>query len=105
MTTIRLISTPDNRISGFEITGHAGAGNVGNDLVCAAVSMLSITCANALLSVAGVDRTIINRDAHLAVYVNEKDLTPEATVILKTFQQGAIYLNDTYPENVKLIPL
>ena len=105
MTTIRLMSAPDRSLTGFEIIDHAGAGEVGNDLVCAAVSMLSVTCANALLAVAGVDREIVKKDAHLSVCVKEKNLTPEATVILKTFEQGAIYLNDTYPENVKLIPL
>ncbi|MSE22463.1 ribosomal-processing cysteine protease Prp, partial [Lactobacillus parabuchneri] len=35
-------------VSGFTITGHADAGEYGQDIVCSAVSVLSITTVNGL---------------------------------------------------------
>ena len=38
----------ENRVRGFHISGHAGYGQAGEDVVCAAVSMLAINTANAI---------------------------------------------------------
>lgn len=38
----------DGKICGFEITGHAGFGKKGEDIVCAAVSVLTLNTINAV---------------------------------------------------------
>ncbi|MCH3976239.1 MAG: ribosomal-processing cysteine protease Prp [Bacilli bacterium] len=38
----------DNQINYIEITGHAGSGEYGHDLVCAGVSAITIGCLNSL---------------------------------------------------------
>ena len=54
MIRVTLFKSPGGNITGFSCKGHAGYAEEGSDIVCAAVSALSITCANALQSVAGV---------------------------------------------------
>ena len=97
MTTIKY--TP----ASFEIEGHTGAGMAGNNLVCAAVSFLATTCANALQSVAKVERTAVVRDAYMFIQVKERNMNAEALTIFKTFLQGVKDLQESYPEHIKLI--
>ena len=61
MTRVVLQEGP-NGLEGFKVTGHSGYGEAGSDIVCAAVSILTTTCVNALESVAGVVPQVIQRD-------------------------------------------
>ena len=101
MTEIRLLYA-GNILQGYQVSGHTGAGSEGNDLVCAAVSFLATTCANALESVAGAKPQVRQGEGHLAVVLPESNLTHEAIVILETFRQGARDLEDAYPRNIRL---
>jgi len=51
-----------NRVSGFEITGHADSGPYGMDIVCAAVSALSIATVNGLTRVAKIEPKVESDD-------------------------------------------
>ncbi len=103
MTDVRLIFSKDSAICGFEISGHAGAGEEGNDLVCAAVSFLAITCANALETVAKTRPDVAQHEGYLKAVLQESQLGPEASVILRLFRQGVLDLQESYPDNVRLI--
>ncbi|MBR1607087.1 MAG: ribosomal-processing cysteine protease Prp, partial [Clostridia bacterium] len=46
MTRVTLYHDAEGRLSGFSCKGHAGYAEAGSDIVCAAVSALSITCCN-----------------------------------------------------------
>ncbi|MFT8363481.1 MAG: ribosomal-processing cysteine protease Prp [Sporolactobacillus sp.] len=48
MITLRVDRLPDGPISRFCLTGHAGSGPYGFDLVCAAVSAVSFGAINAI---------------------------------------------------------
>ncbi|MCH4123467.1 MAG: ribosomal-processing cysteine protease Prp [Levilactobacillus sp.] len=50
------------RINSFQITGHADSGEYGQDIVCAAVSVLAITTVNGLQRVAKIPVSVDNRD-------------------------------------------
>ena len=101
MTRIRMLGGEGNH-TGFEVSGHAGAGSKGRDLICAAISFLATTCANALISVAGVAVQATQEEGYLKAEVqgpgNEK-----AQTILSTFHQGAKDLQNAHPRHVKLI--
>ncbi|NLE69786.1 MAG: ribosomal-processing cysteine protease Prp [Clostridiales bacterium] len=101
MTRIRMLGQAGD-YTGFEVSGHAGAGSKGNDLVCAAISFLATTCANALISVAGAQVQATQEEgylkAELAAQGNQK-----AQTILATFYQGAKDLQEAHPRHVKLI--
>lgn len=51
-----------HHVSSFTITGHADAGEYGQDIVCSAVSVLSITTVNGLQEVAGMDVDVDSDD-------------------------------------------
>ena len=52
MIKIRFIKQNDNFLS-FEISGHANNGKYGEDIVCAAVSVLTISILNGLTEIVG----------------------------------------------------
>ena len=54
------VSIKDSKYSGFSCTGHAGYANKGNDIVCAAVSVLVINTANAIEKLTDTDFRAVN---------------------------------------------
>ena len=48
------IRTKRDKIVSYEISGHAESGEYGHDVVCAAVSVLSITTANNIYEMAHI---------------------------------------------------
>ena len=102
MTRIRLLGSPGN-LKGFEVSGHAGAGTEGNDLVCAAISFLATTCANALESVAGLKPEATQSDAYLKASLPGGRRNSQSDTIMRTFLQGAADLILAYPQHVTLI--
>ena len=91
----------------FKVTGHSGYGEAGSDIVCAAISILTTTCVNALESVAGVVPQVIQRDEPVLLEVTlPKGLGPQAQhdaqVLMKALHQGLTDLSQAYPKNVQL---
>jgi len=100
MTRVTLYHSPGGDITGFSCKGHSGYAEEGSDIVCAAVSALSITCANALCSVAGVEPEITEKDGFLTARLREEQLTHDSQVILRTFEQGIRDMAASYPKYI-----
>ena len=101
MTNILIYRRPDGLLTGYRVNGHTGYAPAGEDIVCSAISFLSITCANALESIAGQAPKVQEVDGYLEVRIpspNEK-----ASTILKVFEQGALDLENSYKRYVELI--
>ncbi|MBR3019034.1 MAG: ribosomal-processing cysteine protease Prp [Clostridia bacterium] len=88
-------------ITGFEVTGHAGYAEAGNDIVCAAVSILTTTCANALESVAGVKPMVKANEGHMLLALPSGS-GHDAQVILRSMRQGFRDLAGEYPRYLLL---
>ena len=106
MTRIVLQEGP-NGLEGFKVTGHSGYGEAGTDIVCAAVSILTTTCVNALETVAGVVPQVIQRDEPVLLEVSLPKGLPaqahhDAQVLLRALRQGLRDLSQAYPKNVQL---
>ena len=101
MTTVTLIHSED-KLTGFMCKGHAGFARAGKDIVCAAVSVLSTTCANALESVAGVTPEIEVDDGYMKVTLPQGCDNHDATVILRTFEQGVRDIEASYPKYIHI---
>ena len=106
MTTVTLFAAQEMLV-GFDCEGHAGYAPSGSDIVCAAVSALTATCANALESVANIQVKVERRpkDAFLQVLLPD-NLTQEqlhdSQVLLKCLRQGIGDLASQYPKYVHL---
>ena len=48
MTTITITKTSSDKYRSIECNGHAGFADYGNDIVCAAVSVLTINLINSI---------------------------------------------------------
>ena len=98
----------EGRIVGFESEGHAGYAESGSDIVCAAVSALLISCANALESAAHVEPIVRQNDdigylkAELPNALDEAH-AHDAGIVLAVAEQGLQSIAKQYPEYVRVI--
>ncbi|MBQ4638975.1 MAG: ribosomal-processing cysteine protease Prp [Clostridia bacterium] len=88
-------------ITSLVCQGHAGYAEEGHDIVCAAVSVLAFTCANALESVAHVKAKVEERDGFLSIYL-PPNAGHDAQTVMNTVLQGFRDLNDAYPKYLQL---
>lgn len=105
MTNIRLYRDSRGQLRGFSVIGHTFSAPAGEDIVCASVSAVSQTAANALETVAGIRPTVAIGDGFLSVRL-PKGLTPRqkdiARIILRTAQQGFMDMASAYPEFIRI---
>ena len=106
MTTITVYTLEDGSIHGFEARGHAGGKRIrGYDLVCCAVSALTQTGVNALLSVAGVTPEVEVRDGYLKCILPqgmEEKISESAQIVLRTIMTGLTDIQKIYPNLIRI---
>ena len=89
MTIITIQKKSDGSYAGFSLDGHAGSGEYGKDIVCAALSMLSINTVNSLEEFTD-DKFSLDADpekGHLSA-VFEGALSHEGDLLMKSFELG-----------------
>lgn len=96
-------------VTGYEVKaeGHAGAGKYGQDIVCAAVSVLLQTLANEVTEAARAGLLAVGVVAHgdgwMKVEMTPTDQTQDmADAWVELVQDGIDALAESYPENVEL---
>lgn len=97
----------DHGIVGFEISGHAGYADVGEDIVCAAVSILATTTVNSLeVQLNQSSNYEVGEKAGYLKCCLPPDLTEEdynkSQVILKTLEIGLKSIEQEYKEYIKI---
>ena len=90
----------DNLISGFEISGHSGSANAGEDIICASVSSAAYMAANTVTDVLFISADIEVEDGYMKLSLNEK--VSEAQQILKGLRLHLESLAGDYPKNIKV---
>ena len=53
MTIVTMYRDKEKRYTGFKVTGHSGYAESGQDIICAAISTLTITTINAIEEIVG----------------------------------------------------
>lgn len=92
-------------IRGFEISGHAGFGEYGHDIVCAGISVLSIAAANGLEHFLSARPEVKQANGFLScqlVNVSEAELD-QAQWILKTMVLGIEDIQRSYGQEYIMI--
>lgn len=85
-------------IVGFELKGHAGYADHGEDIVCASISVLSLHTANALSDLSSNDVDVIMKeDGYLKVMVRE-DLDETGVVLMKAFYLSVESIYEDYKD-------
>lgn len=110
MTKVEIFKDSENNIIRYKVSGHSGYADKGEDIVCAAVSVLAQTVLISLVKVSDI------KEKDLDFYLNDEmgildvnipksidDITKkEAQIILKTFEVGIKSIIESYPEYVTL---
>ncbi|WP_077368066.1 ribosomal-processing cysteine protease Prp [Anaerosalibacter sp. Marseille-P3206] len=110
MTRITLYKDVNGSIFKYTVEGHAGYSTSGNDIVCAAISMLVQTTLIALNEVSKIDENNIDYNIDEKKGILEVSIPrnlPEkqiydANIILKTMEVGIKALIESYPKYITL---
>ncbi len=103
-----ILYTKNKGLVGFEISGHAGFANIGEDIVCAAVSILATTTVNSLEVQLNhppsyeVDEKVGYLKCCLPLNLTGDDYN-KAQVILKTLEIGLLSIEQEYQDYIKVI--
>lgn len=96
------------RITSYEITGHANAGEYGYDIVCAAVSVLAISTVNGIDSLAGIEPTVQSEEengGYLYVEVpsdNTQEQSNIVQILLENLLLGMQSVQEQYNDYIQL---
>ena len=95
MITAVIYKNSDDEILGFHTTGHAGYDRYGRDIICAAVSALSINAVNSIEALTADRFKVEQADGDLKFKLLTKD-KPETQLLLKSFVLGLESIQETY---------
>lgn len=101
MIRVKVIKAGETLL-GFECKGHAGYAPEGSDIVCAAASILSTTCANALEEIAKAETQVHILDGYMQVLIDEKSAGHDTQVVMQTVLRGFTDLAEAYPKYLQL---
>lgn len=88
-------------LNGITVSGHAGYGIKGSDIVCAAISTLTETLIESLTQLSLTDIKAVTADGEAAVRY-KSELTDTAELLISSFFIGCEGVAGTYPDNVKV---
>ena len=97
MTTITITKSSDGSYKQIECNGHAGFAQYGEDIVCAAISVLTINTINSVEKFTG-DKVRVSQDEEKGILRLEFEGIPskEAELLLKSFELGVTSIYDQY---------
>ncbi len=111
MIKAKFFNNHSNKKTGFEITGHAGYADHGEDIVCAAVSVLGYTALNALVEIAGLNKEdmqveIRETEGFMKVLLQDEIIEGNSSrdiqIILETLDVGIKTVIESYPEYITI---
>ncbi|WP_295728298.1 ribosomal-processing cysteine protease Prp [uncultured Limosilactobacillus sp.] len=95
--------TPDHKIASFKLTGHADAGDYGHDIVCAAVSVLTISTINGLERVVHTKPQVeMNETEGGYINATQLDLRHDSQILLQTFLNGILDIQERYHQYIEV---
>ena len=103
MTKVTIYKNQTEECVGFRVFGHAGYADAGEDIVCAAISILVINTMNAIETYTDVHFTQDVGDGTISYRIDKP--TSETTLLLSTMILGLQSLeeNENYADYIDLI--
>lgn len=89
---------------GFCISGHAGYGHAGKDIVCASVSSALQMTANAITEILGQDAFVDVQENKICLRLKNRE-SKEALLFLEAFHLQLTLLAEDYPNTIKITDL
>lgn len=94
-----VIKTVDNNIDSIKISGHAEYDVKGKDIVCAAVSSITITTVNAILK---LDSNAIDYDQGSSLVIKIKKHNETIDILIENMLDLLKELEKDYNKNIKI---
>lgn len=107
MTNVRIFRK-NERILGFEVTGHAGFADYGEDIVCSAISMLTTNTLNSMMELLKLEEYMNYeyREGKISLRLDDSALTQaqsdDAQLLLNSFELGIHSIEEEYPAHITL---
>ena len=97
MTTITITKTSDDNYKEIECNGHAGYAEYGEDIVCAAVSVLTINTINSIEQLTKDKTKLFENENDGIIRLTFNDIpSKEADLLLRSFELGVKGISDQY---------
>ncbi len=90
----------NDKLIGFRIEGHAGYSIPGRDIVCAAVSAITINAINSAYRLSGAEVELSEHDGYTQYIIFEPDTV--SAILLKSAKIGYKSIAERYPDNVTI---
>lgn len=103
MVKVRIIKNSMNCIEKVEVSGHADYAKHGEDIVCAAVSVLAQTIIIGLVEVLKQDIEYKISEGYLMFNLDNKNNNDSINALLNTFELGIENITQGYGKYLKLI--
>ena len=98
MIKVRFV-TDSGFIKGFELSGHSGYAESGEDIICAAVSSAAYMTANTITDVLNINAQIQVDDGFMTMMLSSADFQ-KAQDILCGFRLHLTALSEQYKDNI-----
>lgn len=107
MTRVEIIkSRKDSSYLSFSVKGHSGYGDFGEDIVCAAISFLTINTVNSLTELTDDEIDADMNEAAVEICCRfKKPLSLEANILMQSFELGMKQLSDKKGEYREFVNL
>ena len=104
MTKVTIYRNEKKECVGFRAVGHAGYAYEGEDIVCAAISVLTINTINAIEAFTDVEASVSSDDETGMIDYRIDKSTKDTTLLLNTMILGLemIVSNEDYAEYIDL---
>ena len=97
MICVTVVQTRDKQIRAFQVAGHAGYAESGQDIVCSAVSALTITTINSLEAFTSQSFEIDQDEEDGVITVNFlEDLNHDAALLMNSLILGLKSIENEY---------
>ena len=100
MITARLFQNSGNKYWGFEIEGHAGYAEEGEDIICSAVSVLALNTANSIEALTNVKPICTMKDGFLSCKIlamrESKQNFSDVSLLLDSLALGLRSISESY---------
>lgn len=90
----------NNELVGFKLDGHASFRHYGYDIVCAAISCLSINTINSLEQIAHKEVDVYQGDGFIEYRLHCK-ASMQSNILLESARLGYISIAEDYPDYVQ----
>ncbi|SHN03787.1 hypothetical protein SAMN02746066_04542 [Anaerosporobacter mobilis DSM 15930] len=89
-----------NKLVGFKLDGHASFRNCGYDIVCAAISCLSINMINSLQEIAHKEVDVYQGNGFVEYRLHDKP-SIQSNILLESARLGYMSIAEEYPNNIE----